>query len=828
MRQGIVYLIFLLMVACGGGGGSTPSSPDQGSPSTPSTAPSPSPTPTPSPSSSIICDDLCFQAKKDEYENLYEYSRQDGLGMSNASSAYARGATGEDMIIGVVDSGLDSTHAELSSRVHPGSQLNYSNYIPTTAQKRHGTAVSSIIVGNRSDDDSPMHGVAFDAKVFFLAVQLGTAPEVYTPVDLGDSSGEGSDTSGVDDFYEQVFNIFINNEVDIVNNSFGYTGVITEYTEEQLRSNFSKTIKEISQINVLNQDKTLFVWSAGNSGMYADQGADYSSPNVFPGMPYYLAELKGHSVAVVSVDSTTGVIADSSNRCGIAKDFCLAAPGDNIVIAHSTTSADTGLYEATDNCILDNSCYALGGGTSYAAPFVSGGLALLTQFFSNQLGNVEILQRILSTANKTGIYSDESIYGQGLMDLDAATKPVGSTMIATAGLNLSNLSFKEEDSYLGIIGPAFGNSISTHLSQLSYIVFDELGAPFKRSFSQRILNNIPNIRWLTDFQNSPNRQLYQHSILTNDGEKILLGINHNLSFTPDSSRLWADTRNIIEYFTIEKNLTERSKLFFGKGTSLNILRSSENGISHSGIPFLDFSSDGSFIGMDISLSPNRSFLFSLFQGAHDHSKRFVKTLKDSEGFVIEIIDNFKGSEVSYHAGLSKDNSNMLTISSMGGFGQPGSALTSFLGIEFLTKRNDINFRSSLNLGKTKSDFNQIGIINGLEDAYFSSFDFGIYKENIFTKNDSLGLQIYQPLRSEYAQMNLSIPIGRTKNKEILFKELTLDLSPAGRQINSQVIYSATKNSFTFLGKLGLISNEFHQKDGKVKPYFQIDMKLRLE
>ena len=111
MRQGVIHLIFLLMVACGGGGGSSPSSPDQGSPSTPSTVPSPTPIPTPSPtptpSSSIICDDLCFQAKKDEYEDLYEYSRQDGLGMSNASSAYARGATGEDMIIGVVDSGLD-------------------------------------------------------------------------------------------------------------------------------------------------------------------------------------------------------------------------------------------------------------------------------------------------------------------------------------------------------------------------------------------------------------------------------------------------------------------------------------------------------------------------------------------------------------------------------------------------------------------------------------------------------------------------------------------------------------------------------------------------
>ena len=195
---------------------------------------------------------------------------------------------------------------------------------------------------------------------------------------------------------------------------------------------------------------------------------------------------------------------------------------------------------------------------------------------------------------------------------------------------------------------------------------------------------------------------------------------------------------------------------------------------------------------------------------------------------MEIIDYFRGSEVSYHLGITKDNSNMLTISSMGGFGQPGSASTSFLGLEFLTRKNNFNFRSSLNLGKTRSDFNQIGIINGIEDTYFSSFDFGLYKENIFTKNDSLGLQIYQPLRSEYAQLDLSIPTGRTKNKKILFKELSLDLSPAGRQINSQVIYSAIKNNFTFLGKLGLISNEFHQNDGKVNAYIQLDMKLSLE
>ena len=45
-----------------------------------------------------------------------------------------------------------------------------------------------------------------NAKIFFIAVQLGEAPPDYDPVDLGDSTGAGSpDYSGVDNFYNQVF-----------------------------------------------------------------------------------------------------------------------------------------------------------------------------------------------------------------------------------------------------------------------------------------------------------------------------------------------------------------------------------------------------------------------------------------------------------------------------------------------------------------------------------------------------------------------------------------------------------------------------------------------
>ena len=67
-----------------------------------------------------------------------------------------------------------------------------------------------------------------------------------------------------------------------------------------------------------------------------------------------------------------------------------------------------------------------------AAPQVSGGLAALKSMFPN-LGFQDVRDRILFTADRTGIYADPSIYGQGLLDLDAASRPVGGTLFSLGG-----------------------------------------------------------------------------------------------------------------------------------------------------------------------------------------------------------------------------------------------------------------------------------------------------------------------------------------------------------------------------------------------------------
>ena len=835
MKSIILSLFIVVLVSCGGGGGGSSSSPTipettsssgaTSSSSTTSTGSSASTSNTTSnttststnnsynpnlPTSGAISLSGVFETDKLTYEESPEFADQYGLDLINASSAYARGATGRGAIIGIMDSGVDTSHQELNgyNKLLSESYLVYQDRSPTTDEKRHGSHVAGIALGER--DGTGIHGVAFDAQLFFISIELGTAGDTYEPATIDSTV----DYTGIDNSWSQLEAEFVDKNVTVVNGSFGYQGNINDYTEENLRTAFPKTINVLAQPDKADEDKTIFVWAAGNGGGYADQGVDYSSPEVFGGLAYLLPELRGNTAAVVSVDED-GSISSFSNRCGVAKDYCLAAPGRSILSVY-----------AQDAPVTDS--YGRASGTSMAAPHVSGGIALLADYFEGQLGNTEILQRIFSTANKSGKYADSDIYGQGLMDLDAATKPVGTAMIATGGSSLSNLTLKEEGSYIGIVGPAFGNSISKNLSEISYVVFDELGAPFKRSFDQRILNNIPNIRWITDFQLNPNRQVNQHSIQTDNGGNIRLGINNNLSNIPESTRLWADTKNTLEYISIEQRVTKNSKLFFGNGTSPNIYLSTNKGISYRGIPFLDFSSNGSFVGMDISLPLKKSLLFSFFQGSHQDSNRFISSLEDSKGLVLELKDNNGESTISYQVGMTLDNSNLLGISSVGGFGRPDNSITSFMGVEMVTRTEEVILRSSIHIGQTQSDFNQLGLIDNIEDTYFSSFDLGLYKENVFMLNDSLGIQLYQPLRSEYARMDFNVPIGRTKNKQILFEELNIDLTPSGRQINSQLVYATRLDNFTFFGKLGVVSNEFHHSENGVKPYFQIDLEFGLE
>ena len=80
-------------------------------------------------------------------------------------------------------------------------------------------AVASVAAGRQDKTNAtPMHGVAFEADILFVAIQLAEPDPDYDPVDIGNDDGSGNvsdapDFTGIDNFFSQLFEIY--NDYDV-------------------------------------------------------------------------------------------------------------------------------------------------------------------------------------------------------------------------------------------------------------------------------------------------------------------------------------------------------------------------------------------------------------------------------------------------------------------------------------------------------------------------------------------------------------------------------------------------------------------------------------
>lgn len=95
--------------------------------------------------SATLSDDL------PEPNDPYYASRQWNLRMINAAYAWATGATGEGVRVGVIDSGVESTHDDLSAHVTTGYNVINNSYDTEPDGNRHGTFVSGIIAAETNN-----------------------------------------------------------------------------------------------------------------------------------------------------------------------------------------------------------------------------------------------------------------------------------------------------------------------------------------------------------------------------------------------------------------------------------------------------------------------------------------------------------------------------------------------------------------------------------------------------------------------------------------------------------------------------------------------------
>lgn len=152
-----------------------------------------------------------------------------------------------------------------------------------------------------------------------------------------------------------------------------------------------------SIVNQATKNDAIFVWAAGNSGTSQSSGLS--------ALPLVVPELQGHFINVVAWDNETQSLADFSNACGITQQYCITAPGTNISAGYSTLN-----------------------GTSFSAPIVSSAVSVIRQAFP-YMNSSEITQLLFTTARDLGEVGVDAIYGHGMLDLERATRPVGTSLV---------------------------------------------------------------------------------------------------------------------------------------------------------------------------------------------------------------------------------------------------------------------------------------------------------------------------------------------------------------------------------------------------------------
>jgi len=294
------------------------------------------------------------------------------LDMVKSASLWNDGITGEGIVIASMDTGVDAQHPDLVSSWRGGTNSwfdPYSEYPQPHDGMGHGTQVMGVMVGGDASGNNI--GVAPGAHWISVKIFRDNATATLSAIHSGFQwLLDPDDDPSTDD------------APDIVNNSWGSTS-----------SSSTCDTEFHADIDALKQAGIEVVFAAGNGGpveqtLYSP--ADY-------------AEV----VSVASVDESMAVANTSSRGASSCSDGFypnLAAPGVGIY----TSDLSFGQGTALDP-------YTMVQGTSFAAPHITGIIALLKSAVPTASHN-DIRNALYDAALDLGSPGPDDVTGYGLVD----------------------------------------------------------------------------------------------------------------------------------------------------------------------------------------------------------------------------------------------------------------------------------------------------------------------------------------------------------------------------------------------------------------------------
>ncbi len=730
------------------------------------------------------CDDCSSTTTTESTEIDDEFNAQYTLSIINAQAAYQRGYTGDGVVIGLIDTGLRvNTSPEFAGRVSPDGGYDFvegHQGMPSNdlSLNPHGTEVAGIIAANRNYHG--MHGVAYNALI--------------QPLRVFDQNGVA-----INNFVNAI-NYATTSGTRIINGSYGPDDnwhTASEAAGHQIITN-ADMLDAQAYLNAVAYGAIL-VFPAGNS--YQDTPAIAANPTGPGFLPFIrpanmnitsasagayrdaagnkisadYSALEPNTIVVVGTDAN-GTILNYSNRCGVTKNWCMAAPAQNIF----TTL---------------NGEYTTVNGTSFAAPQVSGAAAILKQQFPSLTG-AQIVDILLSTATDLGAAGVDAVYGHGMLNLAAATAPVGTTGIATKGL-VDGARVSLESTAL-VFSPAFGEDAAATLGAEQIAFLDSYDRAYQTSLGYLVRTNTDGFdagRALAGYGREDARVT-----LEVNGRTSLAFVNEGSAgssrFTSEKPRTANDGGMNIRSFALTSEVAD------GMTASVHY--------KDAGVLALGFSEEDRGRNERAIVKGNLANPYAAFAAGQGYAS-VIRT--EALGGTVRVAGFFGheggdsqgrafGTQVEAAHELDKDARTFLAVGTLfennyvlgskgsGAFAFGNGTMTVYTGAGGKLKLDGrTTLKGAAYAGWTRPSLSDDSLITGMSSLVTTAFNIGVERKDVAKEGDLFSFTVAQPLRVEGGSMQFNLPYARdASGNEVYTTSLTQDLGASGREIDLEANY----------------------------------------
>ena len=519
----------------------------------------------------------------------------------------------------------------------------------------------------------------------------------------------------------------------------------------------------------------VIVWSAANDVDESDANAMAGLPELFPdlGEAWIVANVVQYTGDSDLSNATSSEFTLKGSKCGSTAEYCLSVDGYDV---YAATYLDSGSSQYNTSRISY--------GSSWSAPMVSGGVALMAQAFPNHTPE-QLVDRILASANNVWFTPEgsttftthgngvkhgyHSTWGHGIPDFYAALSPITSDgNPASMSLYTSSSIQSSEAASLGssYITPSasFGNAISQGLMGEVGYAYDLLNGGFKYDISKRvnISNKAPTID-LSSELSKLDKQL-QHS-----GNSLWKeNFSNVVSTLSKTDELEASVTLGASSFPVQS--------FYGSSAD------SEVNLSDYQAPYLEVGEGGIGLNANYELGNKRlmlgatsPILIDNLQGERIGSR---KSLVASLEF-----QSPSETSLTLMTGVTQDKDNLLGSTGNEAYSMSGSSSnTTFAVIKAQnTIGNDLTLTGIASAAKTNMSKPRDSFINSASNVNSSSLSLIATQKNI-TGDDSFSLSVSQPNRVNNGEMSIRLSNLADSDGSITHHNTNINLKPTGRQM----------------------------------------------